>query len=131
MDGSLVDRVEPEYRAPAKLMRLSGVVPLRAVIGTDGAIRNLEVVSGNLILAKAAVNAVRQWRYRPTLLDGLPVEVRTEITRRETARNGPVRVGDEGENGAAVAYLNVENRNTIPVDRRRLLCQPPLKAVGT
>jgi protein TonB len=52
----------------------------RAVIGTDGEVHSLEVLSGNPILAQAALAAVRQWRYRPTLLSGQPVEVETQIT---------------------------------------------------
>jgi protein TonB len=80
MDGSLVNRVEPEYPRIAIITRLSGTVLLRATIGTDGGVHGIEVLSGNPILAEAARAAVRQWRYRPTLLDGQPVEVETQIT---------------------------------------------------
>jgi periplasmic protein TonB len=80
MDASLIHRVQPEYPPIAKLMRLSGSVLLRAVIGSDGEVHEIEVLSGNPILAEAARAAVRQWRYRPTLLDGQPVEVETQIT---------------------------------------------------
>jgi protein TonB len=80
MDGSLLHRVEPDYPKIAKIMHLSGTVILRATIGTDGEVHGIEVVTGNPILAGAAVTAVRQWRYRPTLLDGQPVEVETQIT---------------------------------------------------
>ncbi|HKV05341.1 MAG TPA: TonB family protein [Candidatus Acidoferrales bacterium] len=80
MDASLIHRVEPDYPKIAKAMRLSGTVLLRARIGTDGEVRELEVVSGNLILAQAALAAVRQWRYQPTRLNGEPVEVETQIT---------------------------------------------------
>jgi periplasmic protein TonB len=80
MDGSLIHRVQPDYPQIAKLMRLSGTVLLRAVIGTDGEVRQIEVLSGNPILAEAARAAVRQWRYRPTLLDGQAVEVETQVT---------------------------------------------------
>jgi len=62
------------------MIHLAGTVQLRAVIATDGSVRNLEVVGGNPILAKAAVDAVRQWRYQPTLLSGKPVEVETIVT---------------------------------------------------
>jgi periplasmic protein TonB len=55
-------------------------VELRAIIAKDGGVIDLEVVSGNPILARAAVDAVRQWRYRPTLLNKQPVEVQTFIT---------------------------------------------------
>ncbi|HEY6905623.1 MAG TPA: energy transducer TonB [Candidatus Acidoferrales bacterium] len=80
MDAFLVERVQPEYPATAKMIHLSGAVQLRAVIGIDGRIRHLVVVSGNPILAQAAVAAVRLWRYEPTRLNGEPVEVLTQIT---------------------------------------------------
>ena len=80
MQAMLVHRVEPVYPSPAIGIHLSGTVILRATIGTDGEIRNLEVVSGNALLARAAREAVAQWRYRPTTLNGQPVEVETQIT---------------------------------------------------
>jgi periplasmic protein TonB len=80
MDGSLVNRVEPDYPRIAIITRLSETVLLRATIGTDGDVHGIEALSGNPILAEAARAAVRQWRYRPTLLDGQPVEVETQIT---------------------------------------------------
>lgn len=80
MEGQLIHQVEPKYPQIARDMHLSGAVHLRAIIGTDGTIRDLEVLSGNPILTRAAVDAVRQWRYRPTLLNGAPVEVETSIT---------------------------------------------------
>ena len=80
MEARLVHRVEPEYPMIAKEIHLSGTVELRAIIGTDGTIQNLQVVSGNALLVNAAVSAVKQWRYQPTLLSGQPVEVETLIT---------------------------------------------------
>ena len=80
MAASLIHRVEPVYPTIAILMHLSGKVELRAIIGTDGTMQRLEVVSGNAILALAAASAVEQWRYRPTQLDNEPVEVETYIT---------------------------------------------------
>ncbi len=80
MDASLIHRVQPEYPRIAKAIRLSGSVLLRAVIGTDGEVHEIEVLSGNPILAEAARAAVRQWRYRPTMLNGQAVEVETQIT---------------------------------------------------
>lgn len=58
---------------------MEGVVRLHAIIGKDGAIRDLSVVSGDALLTDAAMKAVRQWRYEPTLLNGEPVEVDTII----------------------------------------------------
>ncbi len=80
MEAALIHRVEPAYPSTAKIMRLSGTVELRAIIGVDGSVRNLTVLSGNPILVQAAIAAVRQWRYRPTRLDGEAVEVETYIT---------------------------------------------------
>jgi protein TonB len=80
MEAALIHRVQPAYPVIAKFNHISGPVVLHAIIGTDGTIQKLEVVSGNSILAMAAVTAVRDWRYRPTLLSGNPVEVDTYIT---------------------------------------------------
>jgi protein TonB len=80
MEASLIHRVQPIYPAIARFAHISGTVELRAIIGKDGTVRELEVVSGNAILAQAALAAVREWRYQPTLLSGNPVEVETRIT---------------------------------------------------
>jgi protein TonB len=80
MEGNLIYRVQPEYPALAKLARIQGAVVLRAVIGKQGTIENLQAVGGPPLLIKAAVEAVRQWRYRPYRLNGEPVEVDTQIT---------------------------------------------------
>src|SRR5712692_2174778 len=75
----LTQRVQPAYPPLAVQMRQEGTVQLHAIIGRDGAVTALEVLSGHSILAQAALEAVRQWRYRPTLLNGKPVEVETYI----------------------------------------------------
>jgi periplasmic protein TonB len=80
MEARLTRRVQPDYPKIAQLMHLSGTVQLHAIIGTDGSVRALEVLSGNQILAQAALAAVHQWRYEPTRLSGQPVEVETYIT---------------------------------------------------
>ena len=69
----------PIYPRIALTARSQGTVKLEAVIAADGSIRNLRVVSGPPLLVNAAVEAVRQWRYHPTLLNGVAVEVLTEI----------------------------------------------------
>lgn len=80
MEASLIRRVQPVYPPLARVMHLSGTVRLRALVGTDGNVRQLEVLSGSPILAQAALAAVREWRYRPTLLNNEAGEVETYIT---------------------------------------------------
>jgi len=78
--GLVVHRVEPLYPAIAKAAHVQGTVILAAVIGKDGTIQNLHVVSGHPLLQGAAMDAVKQWRYRPYILNGEPVEVDTQVT---------------------------------------------------
>ncbi len=70
---------KPEYPPLAKMARIQGTVRLEAVISRDGTIQDLKVMSGHPLLVKAALEAVQRWRYQPTLLNGEPVEVVTEI----------------------------------------------------
>jgi TonB family protein len=78
--GEPVARVAPLYPEDAERQGVEGTVKLRVVITKDGAVQNLEVLAGPSLLATAAVNAIRQWHYRPTLLGDQPVEVVEEIT---------------------------------------------------
>jgi periplasmic protein TonB len=80
MEGNLVHRVQPEYPALAKTAHVQGAVVLHAVISKQGTIEGLEVISGPPALVGAAVDAVRQWRYRPYYLNDEPVEVDTQVT---------------------------------------------------
>jgi protein TonB len=70
---------KPAYPPLAKVTRTQGTVRIQASIGRDGSIRNLQLIGGPPLLVAAALEAVRQWRYKPTLLNGEPVEVITEI----------------------------------------------------
>ncbi|HXZ80928.1 MAG TPA: energy transducer TonB [Terriglobales bacterium] len=79
-EGLLVHKVVPQYPPLARQARIQGQVVLQAVIGKDGAIQNLRLVSGHPMLAPAAIDAVKQWRYKPYFLNGEPVEVDTQIT---------------------------------------------------
>jgi protein TonB len=79
MAAKLIRQIRPEYPPMAKITRTQGIVRLTASIGIDGAIQNLQLMSGHPFLIKAAMDAVRQWRYSPTLLNGQPVEVVTTI----------------------------------------------------
>ena len=75
-------QTQPAYPMAARQGRIHGTVKLMAVIGTDGKIKNLTAVSGHALLVQAALEAVRHWIYRPTVLDGVPVEVNTDIEVR-------------------------------------------------
>jgi protein TonB len=79
MDGNLVRRVEPTYPQMAKIAHIQGDVLLQAKISKTGSIEDLRGVSGHPILMQAALDAVRQWKYRPYQLNGEPVEVETTI----------------------------------------------------
>jgi TonB family protein len=78
--AKLIHLVQPEYPREAKRMLIQGTVHLHAIIGKDGRVSELRVIDGDPDLAHAAMNAVRRWRYKPTLLEGNPVEVDTTIS---------------------------------------------------
>jgi periplasmic protein TonB len=86
--GLLVRRVNPNYPPLARQARIQGQVILRAVISKDGSIENLTLVSGHPMLAPAAIDAVKQWKYKPYLLNGEPVEVDTEVQVNFTLSGG-------------------------------------------
>jgi periplasmic protein TonB len=76
----LIHRVEPIFPPLARQIHKGGRVELRAIIATDGTIQSLQVVGGDPLFYQSAMNAVEQWRYRPTILNGQPVEIDTFIT---------------------------------------------------
>src|SRR5580700_2310008 len=86
--GLLVRRVNPTYPPLARQARIQGQVILRAVISKDGSIEGLTLVSGHPMLAPAAIEAVKQWKYKPYLLNGEPVEVDTEVLVNFTLSGG-------------------------------------------
>jgi protein TonB len=77
--ASIINRVMPQYPAIAKTAHVSGTIVLHAIIAKDGTVQELTYISGPPLLIKAAMDAVREWRYRPTMLNGEPVEVETTI----------------------------------------------------
>jgi len=77
--AKLINKVQPVYPPLARQTRISGTVKLHAIIGKSGNVEQLQVVSGHPLLVQSALDAVKQWRYQPTLLNGEPVEVDTEI----------------------------------------------------
>ena len=86
--GLLIHKVQPNYPPLARQARIQGSVVLQAVISKDGAIENLRLMSGHPMLAPAAIDAVKQWRYKPYILNGEPVEVETQITVNFTLAGG-------------------------------------------
>jgi protein TonB len=86
--GMVLHKVQPVYPPLARTARVQGSVVLSAIIGKDGTIQNLHVVSGHPLLTQAALDAVKQWRYRPYILNGEPVEVDTQVTVNFTLSGG-------------------------------------------
>ena len=79
MQNQIIHKVQPQYPMEAKKAAIQGKVVLGAIIGKEGSVTNLKVDSGPKELQQSALDAVRQWKYRPYLLNGQPVEVRTKI----------------------------------------------------
>lgn len=77
--AKLMNKVQPMYPPLARQTRISGTVRLHAIIAKNGTVEQLEVISGHPLLVQAALDAVRQWRYQATTLNGEPVEVDTTI----------------------------------------------------
>ena len=78
--GLLIRKIQPAYPPLARQARIQGNVLLQAEISKDGTIENLRLISGHPMLAPAAIEAVKQWKYKPYILNGEPVEVDTQIT---------------------------------------------------
>lgn len=86
--GLLVRKVNPNYPPLARQARIQGTVVLQAEISKDGSIQNLRLISGHPMLAPAAIEAVKQWKYKPYLLNGEPVEVETTVQVNFTLSGG-------------------------------------------
>ena len=80
LQGNLLHQVQPQYPPIARAARVSGAVVIKATIGKDGSMQDLQVVSGHPMLVQSALEAVKQWRYKPWVLNGEPVTVETVIT---------------------------------------------------
>jgi protein TonB len=78
--GLLVKKVAPVYPAQAVQMHVQGAVQMLASISKDGNITDVKLISGDAVLARAAIDAVKQWKYKPYYLDGQPTEIQTQIT---------------------------------------------------
>jgi TonB family protein len=89
--ANLLSRVQPVYPPLAKQARIQGVVHLTAIIGRDGTVQHLEVISGHPLMVPAALDAVKQWTYKPTFLNGAPVEVITQVDVNFTLSGEPLQ----------------------------------------
>jgi protein TonB len=78
--GWVIHRVEPEYPAQALQQRIDGPVVVQAWVAKDGSVRDLKLVKGYFVLGRAAIDAVKQWRFKPYMQNGKPTEFRTTIT---------------------------------------------------
>jgi protein TonB len=78
--GLLIKKVQPQYPQAALAVHAQGAVQIEATVNKEGNVINPKVLSGDPILGRAALEAVRQWRYKPYSLDGQPVEIQTQIT---------------------------------------------------
>jgi periplasmic protein TonB len=86
--GLLIKKVQPNYPPLARQARIQGQVVLQAEISKEGQIQNLQLISGHPMLAPAAIEAVKQWRYKPYLLNGEPVAVETQVVVNFTLSGG-------------------------------------------
>jgi periplasmic protein TonB len=86
--GMIIRKIQPAYPPLARQARIQGPVVLQAEIGKDGSIQNLRLISGHPMLAPAAIEAIKQWKYKPYILNGEPVEVETTITFNFTLSGG-------------------------------------------
>lgn len=75
----ILNKVQPEYPKEARKKRIQGTVVLRGVISDRGDVTELSIISGDPMLTQAAIDAVKQWKYKPYLLNGNPVEVETQF----------------------------------------------------
>jgi protein TonB len=87
-DAKLIKQVNPIYPSLARQQKLQGTVTLDALVGVDGLVKEVHVISGPDLLRQSAKDAVEQWQYVPLIIEGSPVEVRSEITINFTLAGG-------------------------------------------
>jgi TonB family protein len=80
MAANIISAPQPSYPKLASLTRMQGAVVMQAIISKEGSIENVHVIKGHRLLRGAATNAVRNWRYRPYLINGHPVQVATTVS---------------------------------------------------
>jgi TonB family protein len=97
VEGLLIRRVAPIYPPLARQARLQGAVVLEVIVSKSGEVRDLQLVSGHPMLAPAAIDAVKQWRYRPYEQDGRPVEIKTTVQINFSIPEHPAAAGVVGD----------------------------------
>jgi len=88
MSGLILTRVAPDYPPDAREQRIQGVVTLHVIIDKEGNVSRLDLINGHPLLAPSAIEAVKQWKYRPYLLNGIPVEIDTTVQVNFTLSGG-------------------------------------------
>ena len=78
--GLLLKKVQPDFPSQARQLRIEGTVQLQATVGKDGSVARIKALGGHPILVRAASDAVKQWKYKPYLLNGQPIEFETQVT---------------------------------------------------
>lgn len=127
MQGLLLKRVNPTYPPLARQARIQGTVILRVQIGKSGDVEKLELVSGHPMLAPAAIEAVKQWKYQTYLLNGDPVAVETTVTVDFTLSDNPPTEGVTGDapGGApAQGIVGTDSGTPLSVPLRRVRVAP-------
>jgi TonB family protein len=115
MQASLVKQVTPVYPSDAKAAKISGTVVLHAVIGIDGKVADLTLISGHPLLATAAMDAVRQWEYKPTLLNGQPVRVDTTVSVVFTLGDNPTESSPTPAGSGEASANSDSSVKTVPL----------------
>jgi TonB family protein len=113
MAGLLVNRVSPVYPPLARQARIQGTVVLHVIVGADGSITDLTLVSGHPMLAPAAIAAVRQWKYQPYMLNGKAAEVETQVVVNFTLQGSPASAQSSG-----AWPMEVDDQDSSPGERK-------------
>jgi TonB family protein len=114
MSGAAIHKINPIYPPDAKAAHIQGSVVLNAIIGKDGSVENLQVISGPPALAGSAIDAVKQWKYDPYLLNGQPVEIETTITVNFTLPDSP---NPQGQGTTTQPDATVSEYNGVPLKK--------------
>jgi len=123
LQGLMIRKVAPDYPPLAKQAKIQGIVVLKVRISKSGDVGNIQLVSGHSMLAPAAIEAVKRWKYMPYLLNAEPVEVETNVTVNFTLSDNPPTEGvvgsvpggiPDGEHGSIVRSQDGTPRPAVP-----------------